>query len=143
LLTWSIASLDGVEGGAALASRFSDLVVDCHDPDLLGRFWSDVLGYEVSDRSDGPEEFYVELSSPSGSRPRLVFWRNHDEKVVKNRLHLDLNPTDRDQAAEVERVVALGATPADVGQGDDVTWVVLADPEGNEFCILRSRVEPF
>ena len=62
-------------------------------------------------------------------------------KTTKNRLHLDVNATDRDQDAEVERVLALGATRVDIGQGEP-TWVVLADPEGNEFCILASRVEP-
>ena len=62
-------------------------------------------------------------------------------KQTKNRIHLDINPTDRDQAAELERLLALGATRVDVGQGD-VSWHVLADPEGNEFCLLRSRVDP-
>jgi hypothetical protein len=63
-----------------------------------------------------------------------------EEKTVKNRLHIDVSPSGSDQNAEVERVLALGATRADVGQGRDVSWVVLADPEGNEFCILRGEV---
>ena len=67
--------------------------------------------------------------------------RTPDEKVTKNRLHIDVNPTDRSQDEEVERILALGATRADIGQGEQ-TWVVLADPEGNEFCVLRSTVEP-
>lgn len=62
-------------------------------------------------------------------------------QTSKNRLHLDVNPTDRDQYAELERLLQLGAVPVDVGQGD-VSWHVLADPEGNEFCLLRGRREP-
>jgi catechol 2,3-dioxygenase-like lactoylglutathione lyase family enzyme len=125
-----------------MANRFTELVIDCHDHDLLGRFWQEVLGYRVTERSDGPEEFFVELTGPLGAGPTVLVSRGPDEKVGKNRLHIDVNPTDRDQAAEVERILALGATHADVGQGDDVRWVVLADPEGNEFCVLRTQVEP-
>jgi len=103
---------------------------------------SPVLGYEVTDRSDGPEDWYVQLAGPAGSGPTVLVIRTPDgPKTTKNRLHLDLNATDRDQAAEVERIIALGATRVDIGQGD-VDWVVLADPEGNELCVLRSRVEP-
>jgi predicted enzyme related to lactoylglutathione lyase len=69
--------------------------------------------------------------------PGLVFVPVSEGKSVKNRLHIDLAPDDRD--AEVERIIGLGATRADVGQGEDVSWVVLADPEGNEFCVLSTR----
>lgn len=124
-----------------MACRFTELVIDCHDHDLVGRFWADVLGYEVVDRADGPTEWYVELAGPPGSGPTLLFARGPDEKVGKNRLHIDVNATDREQEAEVERILALGATRVDIGQGDQ-PWVVLADPEGNEFCVLRSRVDP-
>jgi predicted enzyme related to lactoylglutathione lyase len=125
-----------------MACRFTELIIDCHDHDLVGRFWQEVLGYEVTERSDGPEDFYVELTGPPGAGPRIVVGRAPDDKVVKNRLHIDVNATDRDRDAEVERILELGATRVDIGQGDDVSWVVLADPEGNEFCVLRSRVEP-
>ena len=124
-----------------MACRLTELVIDCHDHDRLGRFWAEVLGYDVSERSDGPEEFYVELTGPPGSGPRVLLLRTPDGKTAKNRLHLDVNATDRDQAAEVERILGLGATRADIGQGEQ-SWVVLADPEGNEFCVLRSRVDP-
>ena len=124
-----------------MACRFTELVLDCHDHDLLGRFWSEVLGYRVSERSDGPEDFYVELEGPPGAGPSLLLLRTPDPKTSKNRLHIDVNPTDRDQDAEVERILALGATRADIGQGDR-TWVVMADPEGNEFCVLGTTVEP-
>ena len=124
-----------------MAARFTELVIDCRDHDRLGRFWGEVLGYTETERSDGPEHYYVELSGPAGTGPRLLLLRTPDEKTVKNRLHIDVNATDRDQDAEVERILALGATRADIGQGEQ-TWVVLADPEGNEFCVLRSRVAP-
>jgi hypothetical protein len=125
-----------------VACRFTELVIDCHDPERLGRFWSELLGYEVSDRTDDPDEFSVQLQGPAGAGPTILLVRTPDVKSVKNRLHIDVNPTDRTQEEEVERILALGATRADVGQGEQ-SWVVLADPEGNEFCVLRSRVPAF
>ena len=124
-----------------MACRFSQLVIDCHDHDLLGAFWADVLGYRVTERSDGPKDFYVGLEGPAGSGPTVLVVRTPDTKQSKNRLHIDVNATDRTQDEEVERIVALGASRVDVGQGEQ-DWVVLADPEGNEFCVLRSTVEP-
>jgi hypothetical protein len=124
-----------------MACRFTELVIDCHDHNLLGDFWAAVLGYEVTERSDGPDEWYVGLQGPEGAGPTVLVIRTPDEKVSKNRLHIDVNATDRTQAEEVERIVALGATPADIGQGEQ-SWVVLADPEGNEFCVLASTVAP-
>jgi hypothetical protein len=96
-----------------------------------------VLGWRRT--HDTPDE--VVLEPPEGSRedgvvPDLLFLRVPEDKVVKNRIHYDVRPDD--QAAEVARIEALGATRVDVGQGADVTWVVLADPEGNEFCVLRA-----
>jgi hypothetical protein len=112
---------------------FTELVVDCHDPAKVAAFWQAVLGYEVVATS-GEE---IEIGGGPGTGPTLLFARVPDDKVVKNRLHMDVSPSPGSvQAEEVERVLALGATPVDIGQGD-VSWVVLADPEGNEFCILR------
>ena len=106
--------------------------IDADDPVALGRWWATALGWVVVD--EDPEEFEIR---PSVDRlPGLLFARVPEPKTSKNRLHLDLRPDDRD--AEVERLLGLGATRADVGQGDQ-TWVVLADPEGNEFCVLSSR----
>ena len=119
-----------------MACRFTELVIDASDPPKVAEFWCRVLDYEVSDTSD--EE--VQIKGP-GPGPTLLFAKVPEPKQVKNRLHIDLNPTDRSQEEEVERLLALGARHADVGQ-KDVDWVVLADPEGNEFCMLRSRVEP-
>jgi len=105
---------------------------------LLGTFWSRVLGYDIVEQSDGPKNFYVQLQGPDGAGPTILVLRTSDEKVTKNRLHIDVNPTDRSRDEEVERILALGATRADVGQGEQ-SWVVLADPEGNEFCVLSPR----
>ncbi len=121
-----------------MANRFTSLCVDCADPGTLAAFWCEVLGWQVVDR----DEDGVSIGS-DGERIRIDFLRVPDgPKDSKNRLHIDVNATDRDQAAELERLLALGARPVDIGQSADVSWHVLADPEGNEFCLLRSRVEP-
>jgi predicted enzyme related to lactoylglutathione lyase len=113
------------------------VVVDTSDPGRLAPFWQEVLGWRRT--YDTPDE--VVLEPPEGSpedgvAPDLLFIRVPEEKAGKNRLHLDLRPDD--QAAEVARIEALGATRAAVGQADEVSWVVLADPDGNEFCVLRA-----
>ena len=117
-----------------MSSRFTELVVDCGDPATLARFWAAVLDYRIDDS----EEDFVEIAGPPDSGPTILFAKVPEEKTVKNRLHIDVNPRDRDQAAEVDRIIGLGARRADVGQGD-VSWVVLTDPEGNEFCVLRTQ----
>jgi catechol 2,3-dioxygenase-like lactoylglutathione lyase family enzyme len=111
--------------------------VDTRDPDRLARFWAEALGWRRT--YEEPDE--VVLEPPEGSpqdgvAPDLLFLKVPEEKVGKNRLHLDLRPDD--QAAEVERLAGLGARRVSVGQGSDVSWVVLADPDGNEFCVLRA-----
>jgi predicted enzyme related to lactoylglutathione lyase len=120
-----------------VAIRIQSTAIDARDPAALGRFWADVLGWRITEEE--PDE--VALEPPAGSPedgvvPDLLFLAVPEEKAGKNRLHLDLRPED--QAAEVARIEALGATRVDIGQGPDVTWVVLADPEGNEFCVLRA-----
>jgi hypothetical protein len=119
-----------------MASKFTELTIDCSDPHRVAAFWTEVLGYEVTD----DEGDLVAIGDPDEASVALVFVRVPEPKSVKNRIHIDLNPRDRDQAEEVERILALGATHADVGQGRQ-RWVVLADPEGNEFCVLRSRLD--
>ena len=126
-----------------MSSKFTELAIDCADPVGLARFWCAVLGYEVQDESDGFVSIGPPLAPPTTAGPdpvppSLTFAPVPEGKAVKNRLHLDLNPVDRDQDDEVRRLLDLGARPADVGQGD-VSWVVLADPEGNEFCVLSTR----
>lgn len=116
-----------------MGSRFYTIVIDSHDPAALGRFWAAVLDYKVL--YEATDE--VVVGRDEETSPALIFVPVPEAKAVKNRLHIDLNPDDRD--AEVARLIGLGATRADVGQGPDATWVVLADPEGNEFCVLRAR----
>jgi len=121
-----------------MACRFTELIIDCQDPRRVADFWADVLDYYETEDS---EPDCIEMRGPDGGGPGLLFLRVPEPKTVKNRLHIDLNATDREQQAEVERLLALGARHADVGQGEQ-TWVVLADPEGNEFCVLRGQVSP-
>jgi glyoxalase superfamily protein len=129
-----------------MASRITELVLDCRDPAGLAAWWAEVLGYEVvGTEDDGSVEIGPPGQEPTGVVPTIVFPPVAEPTPGKLRLHLDLNATDRDQDAELERLLALGATRVDVGQGPitgTMTWHVLADPEGNEFCLLRSRVDP-
>jgi hypothetical protein len=130
-----------------MSSKLTELAIDCADPRRLARFWCSVLDYEVQDEGDG----VVTIGSPTvpegKSRPgpvppTLTFAHVPEGKTVKNRLHLDVNPTDREQDEEVRRLLDLGARHADVGQTGDESWHVLADPEGNQFCLLRRRLAP-
>ncbi len=113
----------------------SQLVVDSADPERLGRWWAEVLGWEMV--LDDEDEVWV---APHGEdlMGGILFVQVPEEKTVKNRLHLDVRPADgSSQEAELQRLLDLGATRVDVGQRD-ATWYVLADPEGNEFCLLLS-----
>lgn len=115
-----------------MSLEWEQTIVDARDPRALGRWWRDALGWLVV--NDDADEFEIR---PTADRlPGLLFVSVSEPKTTKNRLHIDLRPDHRD--AEVERLLALGATRADVGQGEQ-TWIVLADPEGNEFCVLESR----
>jgi len=117
--------------------RVQCLCIDSNDPDELATFWTDVLGWRRTYDTDHEVVLEPPKGSPEdGVAPDLLFLRVPEEKSVKNRLHIDLRPDD--QEAEVRRVEGLGARRVSVGQGADATWVVLADPEGNEFCILRA-----
>ena len=117
--------------------RIQCLCIDTTDPSRLAGFWEEALGW----RRTYDEDDQVALEPPKGSPedgvvPDLLFLRVPEGKAGKNRLHLDLRP--KDQAAEVARLEVLGARRADVGQGAKVSWVVMADPGGNEFCVLRA-----
>jgi hypothetical protein len=112
--------------------EWEQVVVDAHDPHALAGWWREALGWVVVDE-DADE---VEIRPTADRTPGLLFGRTDDSKATKNRLHFDFRPDD--QEAEVQRLLDLGARPVDIGQGEQ-TWVVLADPEGNEFCVLRSR----
>lgn len=119
-----------------MACRFTELIVDANDPQALAGFWSQVLDWEA-----GQTEDLWWLKPPLAAVPLIVFAPVPEKKSTKDRIHIDVSPTDRTRDEEVDRLLALGATRADVGQGDEVSWVVLADPEGNEFCVLGSPVD--
>lgn len=123
-----------------MACRISELVLDAADPERLAAFWSAVLGYvEVGREDDGS----IEIGPPGGGpQPTLLLSPSSAPRTGQLPLHIDVNATDRDQDAELERLLALGAVPADVGQTGNESWHVLADPEGNEFCLLRTRLQP-
>jgi catechol 2,3-dioxygenase-like lactoylglutathione lyase family enzyme len=149
-----------LEGGVMAIS--TQVVIDCADPDRVARFWAEALGYKLQDPPEGfdtwedflrdqdvPQSEWNSASAivdPDGSLPRIYFQRVPESKIVKNRVHLDLNVSggmktplgDRQRAvdAEVERLMSLGATvfrPGEVERGE--YWAVLQDPEGNEFCV--------
>lgn len=128
----------------------AELCIDAHDPLTLARWWADVLGWQV-DEQEGDETADEVAVLPPAAAPgtgigpggpglgSLLFLRVPDDKAVKNRVHLDIRPADgSSQEAELARLLAHGARRVDIGQGPDATWHVLADPEGNEFCLLRS-----
>lgn len=125
-----------------MACRITELVIDCADPERLASFWSEVLGYVELDR----DEETIEIGPPGagfgGPQPTLVLSLSGDPRKGKLPLHIDVNATDRDQEAELERLLALGARHVDIGQTGAESWYPLADPEGNEFCLLRTRIQP-
>ncbi|MEW5808414.1 MAG: VOC family protein [Actinomycetota bacterium] len=111
--------------------RFSEVCIDAHDTEALASWWARVLGWPAEETDDGD----VALRAPAGAGPDWLFLAVPEGKAVKNRIHFDFTPDD--QTAEVARVLQLGARRVDIGQGEQ-SWVVLADPEGNEFCILAA-----
>jgi Glyoxalase-like domain len=125
-----------------VTARPRNITFDCADPYLLVTFWGQVTGYredpENPNRPGDPEGY---LATPDG-QPGLLFITVPEPKTVKNRVHLDLVPTDQTRDQEVERLLGIGATlVADHRRPDGTGWVVLADPEGNELCIERSAAE--
>jgi predicted enzyme related to lactoylglutathione lyase len=117
--------------------RWQSVCIDSTDPARLADFWSQVMGWPITYSDDEEIVLQPPPGSPEeGNTPDLLILRVPEEKSVKDRLHIDLRPED--QVEEVRRIEALGAKRVDVGQGSDVTWVVLADPDGNEFCVLRA-----
>jgi hypothetical protein len=116
-----------------MAGRIADMIIDCADAELLAAFWCGVLDYRIFAR----DETGVAIRGATTS-PDILFIRVDEPKTVKNRLHFDVCPTDRDQAQELTRLLELGARRSSiVGSG---SWVVLEDPEGNEFCLMSKRI---
>ena len=133
-----------------MASRLTEISLDCHDADLLAAFWAGVLGWDVLHREPGLVEIgpggrhdaeLLDAVRSGPVAPTIFLAQVPEEKVAKNRVHFDVSPVDCSQEDEVQRILALGATRAEVGQTGEESWVVLADPEGNEFCVLRSLAE--
>ena len=124
-----------------MATRLVQIAMNAQDDAALGRFWARALGWAMS--SEGPGVTNLEpvgFTYPSPTAVCIDILAVPEPKTVKNRVHVDLATTSAAHQADlVARLRDLGATPADVGQGDDVNWVVLADPEGNEFCVLTPR----
>ena len=111
------------------------IVIDAHDLTAQARFWSQVLDWTIlSER-----EREVVIGPDAAAAVGICFMPAGPEKTVKNRLHLDLNPGPQEREAEIERILALGARRVDIGQSGTESWTVLADPEGNEFCVLRPK----
>ncbi|KAA9156949.1 VOC family protein [Amycolatopsis acidicola] len=119
-----------------MSARVIAVAVDCHEPETLAEFWKAALGYPETERwQDSHGVTYVELKAPG--QASLLFQPVPEAKTVKNRLHLDLAPGTGGQREEVERLAALGAEL--VEDPHDDPWIVLRDPEGNEFCVLPPR----
>jgi predicted enzyme related to lactoylglutathione lyase len=127
-----MAETVGVAATKSFALSVEELVVDSCDPSKLARFWMDVLGYELYE----DEAEIASIEDPNGIGPAICFQKVPESKQVKNRVHLDLHVDEADLDAAVERLVALGATRVDEGENPEKSWVVLADLEGNEFCVV-------
>jgi len=120
-----------------MPSRIAVIVIDALHPEVLAEFWCAVLGWQVV----AVEADLVSIAPPDGTGPTIDLARVPEAKAVKNRLHLDLRADGRPTVDELQRLLALGARRTDVGQEPGSSWVVLADPEGNEFCLLSRSVE--
>ncbi len=115
--------------------RLHHIVIDTRDLPGLARFWTQALGWRVLSERDQEIVIGPEVTAPVG----ICFMPVTDVKTVKNRVHLDLTTSAADRDAEIERLLALGARRVDIGQTGQESWTVLADPEGNEFCVVRPK----
>ena len=120
-----------------MPSRIAVIAIDAVDPERLAGFWCEVLGWRVV-AVDGD---LISIGPGDASWPTMDIVAVPEGKVVKNRLHLDLRADGTTTQQELQRLLELGARPTDVGQASDSSWVVLSDPEGNEFCLLSRSVE--
>jgi len=121
-----------------MPSRIAVIAIDALNPRLVAEFWCNVLGWHVVDEDD---EGVISIGPPDGGWPTIDVLGVAERKAVKNRLHLDLRADGVATPHELERLLSLGARRVDIGQGPDVSWVVLGDPEGNEFCLLSRSVQ--
>ena len=115
--------------------RLHHIVIDTHDLPRLAQFWTQALGWKVLSEREGEIVIGTDENAPVG----ICFMPVTDRKIVKNRVHLDITTAAEDRDQEIERLLALGARRADIGQTGTESWTVLADPEGNEFCVIRPK----
>jgi predicted enzyme related to lactoylglutathione lyase len=136
---WLAGSLSPTDAGAAhtggMPVRMHHIVVDAHDLPRLAQFWAQALGWKILSEREREIVIGTDENAPVG----MCFMPVTDPKTVKNRVHLDLTTSARDRDQEIERLLALGARRADIGQTGAESWFVLADPEGNEFCVIRPK----
>ncbi len=119
-----------------MASVLNEIIVDCRDAEAQASWWSRVLDWPAVDEGD---YWWISSDGTEDAAMTICFIPVPEGKTVKNRVHIDVSPSGCEQAEELERLLSLGARRKDIGQGPDVSWVVLEDPEGNEFCLLRTR----
>jgi predicted enzyme related to lactoylglutathione lyase len=115
--------------------RLHHIVIDTHDLPGLAQFWTQALGWKVLSEREHEIIIGTEENAPVG----ICFMPVTDRKTVKNRVHLDITTAAEDRDQEIERLLALGARHVDIGQTGAESWTVLADPEGNEFCVIRPK----
>ncbi|WP_229070109.1 VOC family protein [Actinoplanes sp. DH11] len=120
-----------------MTSRIAVISIDALRPRPIAEFWAAVLGWQILE--EDPD--FITIGPADRPGPTIDVCPVPERKTVKNRLHLDLRADGSTAAAEVERLIGLGARHADVGQDPDSSWTVLADPEGNEFCVLARSVQ--
>lgn len=121
-----------------MSSRIAQVAIEAEQPQLIAEFWCAVLGWVVHEVED---DVVWCIGPADGSWPGIDVGPTGTARVGKSRLHLDLRADGVSTENELERLLALGAQPVDIGQGPDVSWTVLADPEGNEFCLLKGTVQ--
>ena len=115
--------------------RLHHIVIDAHDLPALARFWTQALGWKVLSEREREIVIGTDENAPVG----ICFMPVTDQKIVKNRVHLDITTEAQDRDREIDRLIGLGAQRADIGQTGKESWTVLADPEGNEFCVIRPK----
>ncbi len=115
--------------------RLHHIVIDAHDLPKLARFWTQALGWKVLSEREREIVIGTDENAPVG----ICFMPVTDQKIVKNRVHLDITTEAQDRDQEIDRLLGLGAQRVDVGQTGKESWTVLADPEGNEFCVIRPK----
>lgn len=120
-----------------MTSRLTNICIDAADPLSLAHFWCTVLAWEIVEESDEG----VTIAPVDRQWPVIDIFPVPEPKLHKNRLHLDLRADGISTSEELKRLLGLGASTIDVGQSPEATWVVLADPEGNEFCLLSTSVQ--